>query len=153
MRKYYAGIGARSTPLHVLKKMTDLAVILENKGFILRSGGADGADKAFESGVSDPANKEIFKSKYRALPEAEEIASKIHPAWHNCSEYARQCHARNVHQILGEDLMTPVEFVVCWTPNGEPVGGTRTGILLAESRNIPVINLGKENLQYEFIFK
>ena len=46
---YYTGIGARTTPNDVLKDMTNIASNLEQSGFILRSGGANGADSAFGS--------------------------------------------------------------------------------------------------------
>jgi predicted Rossmann fold nucleotide-binding protein DprA/Smf involved in DNA uptake len=49
---YYAGIGARSTPPQILSVMTRLASKLEGMGYTLRSGGAAGADTAFERGVS-----------------------------------------------------------------------------------------------------
>jgi len=140
--KYYAGIGARATPPNILKLMTEIASHLESKDYILRSGGAIGADSAFELGVLNN-KKEIFRWK-ECTKEAEEIAATIHPAWHHCNEYARKSHGRNVFQILGKDLNTPVEFVICWTPNAQEIGGTRTAIVLAKKRNIKVYNLANE---------
>ena len=52
-------------------------------------------------------------------------------------------HSRNCHQILGYDLQSPVDAVVCWTPNGNVVGGTRTALLLAQDAGIPIFNLGR----------
>jgi hypothetical protein len=72
------------------------------------------------------------------------IASFVHPAWGACSPAARLLHARNVMQIWGEDLKTPVEFVLCYAPldqAGQPKGGTRTAILIAKAAGIPVFNL------------
>lgn len=137
----YAGIGARATPPDVLDYMREFAEHFEKKGWVLRSGGAEGADTAFESGIRDVKNKDILLPN-DTNPEAEEIARLIHPAWERCSRYARQCHGRNVMQVLGRDLVTPVEFVVAWTQNGELVGGTRTALVLAGQRDIPVFNLG-----------
>ena len=140
--KYYAGVGSRSTPKEIQINMACMAEALESIGYILRSGGAEGADQAFERGVREPEHKQIFRPKtHTPSLEAEAIASQIHPAWHMCSLYARACHGRNVCQVLGESLKDPVEFVVCWTPNAEEVGGTRTAIVLAKQRNIPVYNL------------
>ena len=34
--------------------------------------------------------------------QAEEIASRIHPAWHKCGKGARKMHTRNVFQVLGD---------------------------------------------------
>ena len=45
----YAGIGARTTPASVLADMTVMAGWLARTGWTLSSGGASGADSAFES--------------------------------------------------------------------------------------------------------
>lgn len=50
-------------------------------------------------------------------------------------------HARNGYQVLGDDLNTPVPFVLCWTADGGPTGGTGQAIRIAEDRGIPVFNL------------
>ena len=139
--KYYAGVGSRTTPPEILATMTKAAGILEQQGYILRSGKAKGADRAFEAGVKSSLNKQIFPNWYPTSEEAKKIAASIHPAWGNCSEYAKACHARNVYQILGENLNSPVEFVICWTPDAQPIGGTRTAIILAKKHKIPVFNL------------
>ena len=126
------------------------------KGFILRSGAAEGADKAFEKGYCQSknwkdnyANKEIYlpwrgfggsPSPYFDPPtECFELAGSIHPAWERLSQGAKRLHARNTQQVLGLKLDTPADLVVCWTP-----GGTRTAIVLAKQRGIRVINLGKD---------
>ena len=44
----YAGIGSRATPQAELEAMTEAAKMLSEKGYTLRSGGAKGADTAFE---------------------------------------------------------------------------------------------------------
>ncbi len=141
--KFYAGIGSRSTPPEECEKLTRLASILESKGYILRSGGADGADKAFEAGVKDPKNKIILRPKH-STKEAEAVASKIHPAWHMCNEYARQLHGRNVQLVLGQSLDQPASLVIAWTQAVDG-GGTRTGLYLAADRDIPCFNLAKYN--------
>jgi len=144
-KRLYAGIGSRETPDDKLSQMTLIGKRLARLGFVLRSGGAVGADSAFETG-SDDGNgfKEIFLAD-DATQEAFKIASRIHPNWAACSEYAKKLHARNVFQILGRDLKTPVDFVTCWTKMGLPSGGTRTAIMLARENKIPVINLATEN--------
>jgi predicted Rossmann fold nucleotide-binding protein DprA/Smf involved in DNA uptake len=42
--KFYAGIGSRETPPDILEWMTSLAANLETMNYVLRSGGAQGAD-------------------------------------------------------------------------------------------------------------
>ena len=76
------------------------------------------------------------------ISETERIASEVHPAWDRCNEWARGMHSRNCHQILGYDLQSPVDAVICWTPDGAVVGGTATAIKLSMKYNIPVFNLG-----------
>lgn len=136
--KYYAGIGSRSTPDYVLKKMTLLAKKLEN--YILRSGGAEGADSAFEKGAS---KKEIFRAE-DATKEAIELSSKYHPNWSACSEYTKKLHGRNAMIILGENLDSPVEFVVCWTKNGTGGGGTGQALRIAKDYRIKIYDLGEK---------
>ena len=76
------------------------------------------------------------------ISETERIASEVHPAWDRCNEWARGMHSRNCHQILGYDLRSPVDAVICWTPNGKIQGGTATAIRISMKYNIPVFNLG-----------
>ena len=76
------------------------------------------------------------------ISETERIASEVHPAWDKCNEWARGMHSRNCHQILGYDLQSPVDAVICWTPDGAVVGGTRTALMIAMREGIPVFNLG-----------
>lgn len=160
---YYAGIGSRQTPPNVLLKMQDLGVKLGRMGYVLRSGGADGADTAFEEGCDKyGCAKEIwlpwvgFNNRQSVVPFTPtpahfEQASKVHPAWQYLKPPVQKLHARNSGQILGKDCNTPSEFVVCWTPDGcehadqrsSKTGGTGQAIALASKHNIPVINLAK----------
>jgi len=159
MTNFYTGIGSRAAPQWVLESFSSLARQLELDGWILRSGGADGADSAFESGIELNA-KEIylpwpgFNGRAGLIPdrfawsEAERIASNVHPAWAYLKPAVRKLHARNVFQVLGADLATPSAFVLCWTPDGaesekqcsQKTGGTGTAIALASRHGIPVLN-------------
>jgi hypothetical protein len=143
----YAGIGSRETPDNVLDVMRNIGKLLALKGCILRSGGARGADKAFEDGCDlISGRKEIYlpQNTLENDDKAREITKQFHPNWEACNEYARRLHTRNVYQILGSDLNTVSDFVVCWTINGEPIGGTAQAIRIAEYYWIPIYNLGKE---------
>lgn len=140
---FYAGIGSRTTPPGIQAKMTDFARRLEKLGYTLRSGGAVGADKAFEDGVTDENKKEIFTIK-DSTPEAEAKAEKIHPAWFRCNWHARKLHGRNCQIVLGKCLTRPVSFVCCWTPLTAELGGTRTGIVAAIQEKIEVYNFASE---------
>jgi hypothetical protein len=130
----YAGIGSRKTPNHILSKMTEVSTHL-SKRYILRSGGAEGADQAFERGAK---NLNIFRAP-DATPDAIELASKFHPAWHLCSDYAQKLLGRNAQIILGPNLDDPVQFVICYCED-ETKGGTSLGIRIARDSDIPVYN-------------
>lgn len=150
--KAYAGIGSRRTPPEILDLMVKVGEWLARKGYTLRSGAAQGADAAFERGC-DLGNgaKEIFlpwpnfnghKSTFNNPdPVAMNMAAGYHPAWGNCSQGARKLHARNVHQILGPGLRSPVKFVICWT---DGTGGTEQALRIARHLDIPIFNLYKQ---------
>lgn len=156
----YAGIGSRETPGDVLHVMSRLGSDLAKRGYILRSGAAQGADSAFEYGCdSVQGTKEIWLpwegfngrpiSPYTPKPAHYQRASELHPAWERLTRGPKSLHARNVGQVLGDNLDTPVSFVVCWTLDGaqshseisRTTGGTGTAIRLASLEGIPVFNL------------
>ena len=134
----YAGIGSRRTPPDIQPLITQTAARLANAGWTLRSGGAIGADQAFEKGAN--GTKEIY-SPDDATPGAVEHATKFHPAWQKCSTTARLLHARNSMIILGPNLDSPVDLVICWTPSAQVVGGTGQALRIALAMGIRVCNL------------
>lgn len=173
--KFYTGIGSRETPERMTDVMSDLAVILYGKGYTLRSGRAEGADYAFQRGAEFKLNEKAMISSTRAqqeiyLPkpgfntqfgrigaidtwmllnyeEAEDIIETIHPKGRHLRGFARQAHTRNVYQVLGLDLNTPSEFLVCWAEvdhKGNALGGTATAWKLAKQYKIPCYNLNVE---------
>ena len=151
---YYAGIGSRETPPRMLDHFARIGEAFAKKGYTLRSGGAKGADSAFEVGCDRVINgkKEIYlpwkgfedsKSElYNISDEAIKIASKYHPYWHNLSPGSQKLQARNSYQILGYDLKTPSNFVICYTKGGKGSGGTGQAIRIARNYNIPVFDFG-----------
>ena len=151
-----AGIGARQTPTKVLAGIEAMARMLcrENETNRLRTGGAHGADAAFEKGFG--VDTEVFVPWYgfnrrvrgvvncQAVPKfgmAMELAEQLHPAWDRCSRGAKALHARNCFVMLGRELDEPVDAVICWTPGGRVTGGTGQSIRLAHHFGIPVYNL------------
>lgn len=164
---YYTGIGSRETPTDVLEQMKMLGNALCKLGFILRSGGADGADTAFALGCDacDRTKKQIFLPwkgfngfQYSILfpwfinaptDQAIALGKQIHPAGPRLKRSQQLLIGRNMHQVLGEDLSTPSKFVVCWTPDGcedrwhytQATGGTGSAIACASTNDIPVFNL------------
>lgn len=68
-------------------------------------------------------------------------AARYHPAWARLDDHARRLHARNSLIVLGRLLDDPVDFVVCWTPKGEWVGGTSQALRVAKAAGIKIFNL------------
>lgn len=151
--KTYCGIGSRQTPTDVLNVMWAIGSELAREGWTLRSGGAVGADTAFEKGcMNQSGTREIYvpwKGFAEGIAvdgldnyaEATKIAEKFHPRWDMCSPGARKLHTRNVYQIVGTELSDPVKFVVCWTVGGNRTGGTGQALRIAEYLEIPIFDL------------
>ena len=143
--KYYCGVGSRKTPQSIQNIMTEVAQKLSERGFILRSGGAEGADKAFEKGAH---RKHIYYAS-DATELSMSMASQFHPAWDSMKSYGKKLHGRNVFQVLGRTMDIPSEFLLCWTKDGcitheernISTGGTGTAISIACAYNVPVFNL------------
>lgn len=183
MYKPYSGIGSRETPEEIYTLMVEIAYKLASLGYTLRSGGAEGADQAFEEGwwayhterdAADPAKPRAeiylpwngFEDRHHGgadggyiqisdkelLEDAMGVASVIHPGWNAkkrdgtpvLSRGAKGMHARNCFQVLGRNLESPSDFLICWAPwgpDGHAKGGTRTAWVLAKNNNIPCFNL------------
>lgn len=137
--KIYAGIGSRETPREIMDLMSRIAIKLEGEGWLLRSGGAQGADMAFEKGVT---NKQIIRPQVSPAWEAKARTVITEEHWGHCSPFAKKAHSRNAAIIFGENLDSPARFVCCWTRNAKSIGGTAVGINLALKNGIPVRNLG-----------
>lgn len=149
---FYAGIGSRETPAEVQTQMERVAGILAERGYTLRSGGAEGADQAFERGA---AKKEIFQGMIPTGEREKRIAHEIHPDLKAAMEASKSrkvkakleagatlseaeksgersawavenLMARNTNQVFGKNLDTPVDFVLAWTRNGEESFAQRT---------------------------
>ena len=159
---YYAGVGSRTTPVEICVLMSQIAQDLSNSGWTLRSGHAEGADKAFELGAGGRAeiylpwrgftHVPVLGTEYsRPEPWTEEVAATYHPRWVALSPIARKLHMRNVHQVLGHlPDSEHSRVVVCWTPNASGSGGTGQAIRIANGYNIPVFDLADHQIRQEF---
>jgi hypothetical protein len=166
---FYAGIGSRDTPPIVYAIMADVAELLARKSWILRSGGADGADDAFERGCDRVrGGKQIWlpwpgfaaRTTPPTLPDGRAVyspsrggwalAATFHPVWGKLKNSHKRLHARNVAQILGPStddagwFEEPSAVVICWTKAGKGGGGTGQAIRLARNYGIQIIDLGNK---------
>jgi hypothetical protein len=152
--------------------MFRIGSLLVRRGYVLRSGGAAGADTAFERGATAvdgasivyKAGRGVTKWKGKKLicyPDsvpgwqdwAEEQSSRLHPAWNACSDHAKAHLRRNMAQICGHKTQDRIlsHFVLCWTPDGAETaqatsrrtGGTGQAIRAADAYGVPVFNLAR----------
>lgn len=135
---WYAGFGSRNTPPDVLDLMTQIAIHAHHLGWWLRSGGARGADTAFEQGAG--INKRIYRPT-DVTSEMLKLAESFHPAWGRCSDHAKNLHARNCPIVLGDNLAHPVKWGCCWTPGARITGGSGQALRIAKVWDIPIYNL------------
>lgn len=158
---YYTGVGSRETPIEICNLMTKIASKLEqksNNNYILRSGRAIGADKAFEKGIKNAKNKCIYTiENFDFSPEnyemcKSEILSVLDSnlKFDNYGKNAQILILRDVNQVLGsrKTCLEKSKFLICWTkhvnyyakpPNA--CGGTRFAVRIALKHGIPVFNL------------
>ena len=163
--KYYTGIGSRDTPENILKFMELVGEAMATLKYIGRSGGANGADKAFWDGFNtcDKLDKKfecylpwnnfnglensmkhvIDTTRLKNYNEAKEIMKTIHPSKGNMSRGPTAMHTRNMYQVLGLDLQTPSCVLFCYAKpdnKGSIQGGTRSAYELAKRHGIKCYN-------------
>lgn len=161
MPRYYAGIGSRETPRDVCLLMESLAKKLAGEGWTLRSGHADGADRAFERGAGGKAVVYLPFPSFGIEPYQDDPGMPVMgqavclpQVWEsNCRKLVEigvrysmlhsKMHGRNWAQVCGLEGEGPSQMVVCWCPepNGRPQGGTATAVNLARHLGIQVRNL------------
>jgi len=162
---YITGVGSRRAPLDILVLAEKISYFYTTKGAIIRSGGAAGMDTAFEIGAF---TKEVYlpwvgfndnpSRLFGVNEDALKIAEEFHPNWKNLAQPSRLLMGRNVYQILGKDLQTPSDCVVCWTPDGcedgrcttNRTGGTGQALRIAAHYSIPIFNLKNTRTRERF---
>jgi hypothetical protein len=161
----YLGAGSCESPADILDLMHRIAGALARLGWALRTGGAPGADSAFEAGARAAGGRIGLYLPWRGFEErtqdvvlhepsarALELAPRFHPAWSTLRRGGRALHARNVHQVLGGTCDNPASFVVCWTQDGatcaaetsKRTGGTGTAVRIASAYGVAVHNLRRD---------
>lgn len=161
--KHYAGIGSRQTPQKVLLQMEKIGSFLAQKGYVLRSGGAKGADTSFERGCNNVRGlKQVWNPSENYFPLHEWAIQKASEV---CWEYPLEkmkaytigLITRNMYQIYGDseslESSVPVEFVVYWSKSdplkeGLESGGARYAVRTAHSVGIPTYNLRTQKEEF-----
>ena len=148
----YAGVGSRRTPPDIQQAMADIAQRLGDAGIALSTGGADGADQAFETGAlrtDAPITVHTPWPGYNGYRPGRDtgtdidvvhpkptdrlggqsfadLARRHHPYWNRCRRGARALFVRNVSILAGAlddgGNRLPVRAVLAYTPSGLPHG-------------------------------
>lgn len=148
MAKIYAGVGSRETPPDILLLMEDLGKALCEDGWMLSSGDAIGADRAFYYGALKARNfspemvriylaydgfwngqDRVYVRDHVGLLDATkfkdtydiatQLAFDARGSFEGLGRGGIALHTRNVFQIYGHSLQDIVKSVVYW---GIPVG-------------------------------
>ena len=132
------GIGSRKTPPEICKLFMEFGEKAALKGWWIRSGHANGADYAFEQGARDRC---IVYLPWKGFNKEAAILGRLHTEpYHErtfdivkqheppekiekMSQPIKLLKCRNVYQVLGLDLRSPSDLVICWTPDGRIMGG------------------------------
>ena len=169
MTNYYAGVGSRETPEHILNIIHHIGAYLATQGWILRSGAAKRADASFEEGALHVEGEteiylpwksynhhgsDLHPAAYPFSEKEKQFSAKFHPAWKKCSPTVRLLHQRNTRIMLGleavhGEMVQASKFVICWTPQGLLKGGTAQALRIATAMNIPIINFGSATTAQE----
>jgi hypothetical protein len=154
MTKIISIFGSRDCPADVLEIVEKIAGFFAKKGWTLRTGGAIGCDEAGRIGFVNAGkenNIELYlpwqgyNNHYNGIlhtPENWKLASEYVGHWDTLKLNHKIFHARNIAMFMGPDNKSPSDLAVCWTPEGEKVGGSATGIAVCEKNNIKLFNLG-----------
>lgn len=161
----YAGVGSRRTPYLILASMTSMALQMAQSGWYLRSGFAEGADKAFGLGAaqhSDATGQELFMmylpwagfngapvndpsfQVIEAYDKIYRLARDHHPNWHNLSDGVKMLMIRNAAIVAGPNLDSHADLLICWTPEAKAGGGTGHAIRVAKTLGVPVFDLASD---------
>ncbi len=185
-KKYYAGIGSQRITSDQSLLLCKVSFFLAINGHCASTGGALGSDTSIKFGVlvayeflkkQQPYLKlssllscylpwQGFNGQYAGdgyiIPVGNqhiEYSAQFHPAWSYLKRSEQSLMGRNANQILGQDLLTPVKFVVCITPDGvsdglkttSKTGGTGQAIRIASKNNVPVFNLNNDQHRQRLI--
>lgn len=160
---FFTGVGSRDTPLAILRLMSRFSRLQRRK---CRTGGARGADEAFETNwdpmIYLPHMKWRGKDGFwrwsdAAIDFADRLLKEVFP-YDIQSQQTREFFRRNCWQVLGvcetESDVVKSDYVVCWTPDGavsiddyqlEITGGTGIAINVASIYKVNVLNLQRKD--------
>jgi hypothetical protein len=181
MTKYWTAVGSREVPTDIADLQVLIGKHMTSKGYILRSGNANGSDHNFQRGaqaVSPPHcdiylpwptyNRVLNKagSSYITPTEAQiEFAgglledTGVMPYWRSIKKRGTQkMHSRNVYQVIGvgdkpREISRVCIYYAPLDKDGNVMGGTRTAVGLSKYYEIPTFNLFVESEKADLMEK
>ncbi len=155
----YAGIGSRKLSTEEWNLCYYFGAFMAGRGWLLRTGAAEGADQAFAQGALSVGGAVILclpwatynnpwvawavsqGATVRVLQAEDERAyhsvDRFHPASHKLRQGGRALHARNWLIVAG------VSFVLAWPKPDQygSQGGTGQGLRICSDKGVKVFNL------------
>lgn len=165
--KPYAIAANPDAPPEILAKFQEIALFLESRDYTARIDGKDGVSAALEKtikkfemhlpwrGFGDKESRFYYNTD-RAFA----VAKMFHPTFDNMKKGIQAFLAGNARLIMGDKMVSPVLFFLCWTEDGAESIKSRTSrtgftghpIAIASALGIPVFNLAKPDAQQRLTF-
>lgn len=149
--RYYAGTGDREVPANIREMLTGYAKKLDSLGYILRTGGGEGCDEAFEAGAK---NKELILPYSRYNNKRKGFIYTRTPGSYNSLKLLR-CRSWRIRsyiiplfervyfELMGINNEPVSEFLLCYVTNTQHGCGGHA-VRIAKFGRIPVFNIAHE---------
>lgn len=156
----YTVILDKAVPENILAKVEEIVKVLSGHGFTLRYGGTE----EFESRFEKVAERKELILPWRDFNEKQSkftfnndrslaVAKMFHPTFDTMKKGVQAFLARNARLILGHEMKSPTNFLICWTDDGceslrektSATGFVGHPIAIASAAHVPIYNLNREN--------
>lgn len=152
--KTFAACGEWELPEDVMAELTAIAEELLQEKYIMRLDGNPGACEAFLNACEYEEDMELYipwenfndheTGHHKVTAGALEQAFLHHPDWTQVGdEDARLEIGRYSYLILGKDLKSPCDFLICYSDQGKAESDDIAQVIrIADSNLIPVFDFG-----------
>jgi len=145
----YSVVGPKSSPSHWNTMLTRMAIYFEDSGYILRTRGRDGFEKAAVDGIDLSHNKVIIPgNQWHTTPSklCYEIAWDNASRWLDLNEHEKTRRAYIVQVLLGHKLNSKSKFLITYTEDDYTSEEVTFAIRVARTFEIRTFDLA----QYSF---
>lgn len=141
MTFYVTGIGSRKTPPNAIDQLEELGALVRRLGGVIRSGDAEGADRAWQRGHG---SAELYLPREGWVSCFRPVAEMLHPNPEALRGYSMQLICRNIAMLTPPNGAVPSDACIGWCQrgrDGRPRGGTAFTMRAARHFGIPVLEL------------